>query len=195
MDGKKRIDLPKEFRSLIEAVYGKSSSTCISDDLEGTRLAWKGFQLDLAAQAGQFLLCEPMADEFDPVGADEVGDDSDDGNGWRARTRLGLEDVLVIPVEPDELPTLTAGDVDGDKVKELYKRSVKIPPHPGYWPPRTDDKKVKPVLMSTGRLRGAWLLPVKRDDNGWSWSGVKDDKKSYVIKYDRTIGLIHGGEK
>jgi hypothetical protein len=136
-----------------------------------------------------------MADEFDPVGADEVGDDSDDGNGWRARTRLGLEDVLVIPVEPDELPTLTAGDVDGDKVKELYKRSVKIPPHPGYWPPRTDDKKVKPVLMSTGRLRGAWLLPVKRDDNGWSWSGVKDDKKSYVIKYDRTIGLIHGGEK
>lgn len=194
LDGKKQVDLPEEFRPLIEAVYGKSSSTCTSDDLEGTRLAWKGFQLDLAAQAGQFLLCEPMADEFDPVGVDEVGDDSDDGNGWRARTRLGLEDVFVIPVDPEELPSLMKGDVGRDKVKELYQCSVKIPPH--YWPPRTNDKKGKPVLMNTGRLRGAWLLPVKKEDCGWSWSGVKEGKSpSYTIRYDRTVGVTHGGDK
>ena len=197
LNGKKQVDLPIDFRPLIETVYGQTSSTWTSDDLEMAKLLWNEFQWDLAAQAGQFLLCEPMADEFDPVGADEVGDDSDDGNGWRARTRLGLEDVLVIPVAPDELPTLTKGDVDRDKVKELYQRSVKIPPK--YWPPKPTNECAKecgkPKLVETGRLRGAWLLPVKRGDDGWSWSGIKDDKKSYVIEYDRTIGLRYGGEK
>jgi len=189
---KKQVDLPEEFRPLIEAVYGEASATWTSDDMVIAKLAWNEFQWDLAAQAGQYLLCEPMADEFDPIGADEVGDDSDDGNGWRARTRLGLEDVLIIPVDPGELPTLTKGDLDRDKVKELYQRSVKIPPH--YWPPKPAKGYGKPEL-GIGRLRGAWLLPVKREDGGWSWSGVKDDKKSYVIKYDQTIGLTHGGDK
>lgn len=192
LNDRKQVDLPKMFRPLIEEVYGEISSTWTSDDLEIERLVWKEFQWDLAAQAGQYLLCEPMADEFDPVGADEVGDDSDDGNGWRARTRLGLEDVLVIPVDPGELPTLTKGDVDRDKVKELYQHSVKIPPN--YWPPKPAKGYGKPEL-GTGRLRGVWLLPKKPEDGGWSWSGVKDDKKAYVIKYDQTIGLTHGGEK
>lgn len=192
---KKQVDLPKEFRPLIEAVYGENSAIWTSDDKEviASQLVWNGFQWDMAAQAGQYLLCEPMPDEFDPVGADEVGDDSDDGNGWRAQTRLGMEDVLVIPVYAEELPMLTQKDVDRDRVKELYQRSVKIPPH--YWPPRASDKTGKPMLMSTGRLQGAWLLPVKKEDNGWSWSGIKDDKKPYTIKYDRTIGVMHGGDR
>jgi hypothetical protein len=105
-----------------------------------------------------------------------------------------LEDVLVIPVDPDELPTLTKGDVDRDKVKELYQRSVKIPPYPHYWPPRPAEGYEIPVL-GTQRLRGAWLLPVKKEDGAWTWSGVKDEGKLYVIRYDRTIGLTHGGEK
>ena len=187
-----RVDLPEKFRPLIEEVYGEPSSTWTSDDVEIERLVWKEFQWDLAAQAGQFLLCEPMADEFDPVGADEVGDDSDDGNGWRARTRLGLEDILVIPVDPKDLPNLSKDDLDRHKVKELYQHSVKIPPN--YWPPNPAKGYGKPEL-GTGRLRGVWLLPVNREDGGWSWSGVKDDKKTYVIKYEQTIGLTHGGEK
>jgi CRISPR-associated endonuclease/helicase Cas3 len=189
---RKQVDLPNEFRPLIEAVYGETSSWTSDDQEIANKLAWNEFQWDLAAQAGQFLLCEPMADEFDPVGADEVGDDSDDGNGWRARTRLGLEDVHVIPVDPNELPTLTKGDVGRDKVKELHQRSVKIPAN--YWPPKPAKGFGKPVLGAE-RLRGVWLLPVMNEEEGWSWSGVRDDKKSYVIKYDRTIGLTHGGEK
>ncbi len=192
--GNEQVGLPEEFRPLIEAVYGEALTTsAFEDDFEMARLLWNEFQWDLAAQAGQFLLCEPMADEFDPVGADEVGDDSDDGNGWRARTRLGLEDVPVIPVDPEQLPSLMKGDVDRDTVKNLYQCSVKIPP--SYWPPRTNDKKRKPVLIDKGRLRGAWLLPVKKEDDGWSWSGIKDDKKPYQIRYDRETGLAHGGEK
>lgn len=194
--GNKQVRLPEEFRPLIEAVYGEALPTSASEeDIEMARLLWNEFQWDLASQAGQFLLCEPMADEFDPVGADEVGDDSDDGNGWRGRTRLGLEDVLVIPVGPEELPSLKKKDVDRGKVKELYQRSVKIPSHTHYWPPRTSDKKGGPVLIRTGRLRGAWLLPVKKEDDGWSWSGIKNDNKPYQIRYHRETGLTHGGEK
>ena len=132
------------------------------------------------------------ADEFDPVGVDEVGDDSDDGNGWRARTRLGLEDVLVIPVDPAELPNLAKGNLARDKVKELYQQSIKIPPY--YWPPKPAKGFTQP-LLGEGRLRGVWLLPVKRENDGWKWSGVKKDGKPYEINYDRAIGLTHGGDK
>ncbi len=184
--------LPEEFRPLVKDVYHDEPSTVAPDDLKQAKQAWDDLQEDLAAQAGEFLLCEPMADEFDPVGADEVGDDSDDGNGWRARTRLGLEDVLVIPVDPAELPSLKKGDFGRDRVKELYQRSVKIPPY--YWPPRPDKGYDQPVLGEK-KLRGAWLLPVKEANNGWQWEGIREDAKTYKINYDSTIGLTHGGEK
>jgi hypothetical protein len=61
-----------------------------------------------------------MEDEFDPVGADEVGDESDDGNGWRARTRLGLEDVLAIPVGPLEAQRLSESEMTREDLKSLY---------------------------------------------------------------------------
>src|SRR2546426_1919158 len=109
----------------------------------------------MAAQAGEFLLCEPMADEFDPVGADEVGDDSDDGNGWRARTRLGLADVLVIPVAPDELSELAKGELPRDAVKKLYQQSVKIPAYPNQWPPKAPKEDRQPTLGDK-KLRGVW---------------------------------------
>ncbi|MEW6533420.1 MAG: CRISPR-associated helicase Cas3' [Thermodesulfobacteriota bacterium] len=186
------IKLPEKFRPLIEAVYGGDLLAGASDDLKKAKMEWDDLQEDLAAQAGEFLLCEPMADEFDPVGADEVGDDSDDGNGWRARTRLGLEDVLVIPLSAKQVEKYKAGDLHPRLVKCLYKRSVKIPPY--YWPPRPAKGYDKPELGSQ-RLRGVWLLPVKKEGEGWKWEGIKDDKKAYEIKYDPTIGLAHGGDK
>lgn len=187
-----QIKLPKEFRPLVEAIYGNDLPAGVSDDLKKAKQEWDNFQEDLAAQAGEFLLCEPMSDEFDPVGADEVGDDSDDGNGWRARTRLGLDDVLVIPVAPAELPNLKNGDLGRDKVKELYRRSVKIPPH--YWPPRPAKGYDQPVLGER-KLRGTWLLPAKKANGGWTWEGIKEAGKAYKIDYDPKTGLTHGGDK
>lgn len=189
---KNRINLPEEFRPLIEAVYGDSLQAEPSDDLKEAKQEWDDLQEDLAAQAGEFLLCEPMADEFDPAGADEVGDDSDDGNGWRARTRLGLNDVMVIPLSAKQVEKYKGGDLHPRLVKWLYKRSVKIPPYS--WPPRPVKDYGQPVL-GEGKLRGVWLLPVKKESDGWAWSGVKEDGKPYAIKYDPTIGLTHGGEK
>jgi CRISPR-associated endonuclease/helicase Cas3 len=183
------IKLPEQFRSLIEAVYGANAS----EDLKDAKQEWDNLHEDMAAQAGEFLLCEPMADDFDPVGADEVGDDSDDGNGWRARTRLGLEDVLAIPVELDEMPGLVNGDLKKDKVKDLYLQSVKIPSH--YWPPKPAKGYDKSVLGEK-KLRGVWLLPIKKTgDGGWTWEGSREDGKPYKIEYNPAIGLTHGGDK
>ncbi len=191
---KSKISLPDQFRSLIEQVYKDTLPENSSDDLEESKIIWSSLQEILTAQAGQFLLCEPMADEFDPVGADEVGDDSDDGNGWRARTRLGMEDVLVIPVANDDVKQLAKGELSREKVRELYQQSVKIPSYSSYWPPKEAKGYGKP-LLGEKRLRGVWLLPVKSCNGGWRWEGVKDDGKFYTIEYDSTLGLCHGGDK
>jgi len=189
------IHLPAQFRPLIEQVYGETLPEDASDDLKKSKAAWDDLQEDLAAQAGEFLLCEPMADEFDPVGHDEVGDDSDDGNGWRARTRLELEDVRVIPVINGKATHLAKGELNRERVKELYLQSVKIPPY--YWPAKAAKDFGEPV-MGEKKLKGAWLLPVK-PNNGWEWQGLRKNSKgkdeSYRITYDSTIGLTHGGDK
>jgi CRISPR-associated endonuclease/helicase Cas3 len=186
------VNLPDKFRPLIEAVYGDDLPPVASEAMRKAKQNWDDLQEDLTAQAGEFLLCEPMADEFDPVGADEVGDDSDDGNGWRARTRLGLEDVLVIPLSTEDVEKFKKGDLHPKVVKWLYQRSVKIPPY--YWPPKAAKEYGQPVLGEK-KLRGVWLLPVKGSNGAWSWSGIKEDGKSYEINYDSTIGLTHGGDK
>lgn len=189
-ENKLDILLPQQFRLLIEATYADSLPNDASQDLKDAKEEWDELQEDLAAQAGEFLLCEPMADEFDPVGADEVGDDSDDGNGWRARTRLGLDDVLVIPVDPREL--LAAGDFGPEKVKDLYLHSVKIPSY--YWPPKPAKSYGSPKL-GEGKLRGAWLLPVCKTESGWRWEGIRENGNLYEIKYDPATGITHGGDK
>lgn len=191
-DGGLTANLPDDFRTLIEATYSDTVPGEAVQDLKDAKVKWDDLQEDLAAQAGEFLLCEPMEDEFDPVGHDEVGDDSDDGNGWRARTRLGLEDVLVIPLKPKQVEKWKGGDLHPRLVKWLYKRSVKIPPY--YWPPKAASVHGQPVLGEK-KLKGVWLLPVKLTSSGWEWQGVKEDGKPYTISYDSTIGLTHGGEK
>jgi CRISPR-associated endonuclease/helicase Cas3 len=194
-DGGLTVSLPADFRRLIEATYSDSlpegASDDLKDDLKEAKAKWDDLQENLAAQAGEFLLCEPMDDEFDPVGHDEVGDASDDGNGWRARTRLGLEDVLVIPLKPEEVEKWKKGELHPRLVKLLYKRSVKIPPY--FWPPKALNQ-TQPVL-GQGKLKGVWLLPVSKTEQGWEWKGLKSDNSDYTIKYDPTVGLTHGGEK
>lgn len=188
----KEIELPARFRRLINTVYGDDLPAEACDDVKKAKQEWDDLQEELAAQAAEFLLCEPMPNEFDPVGADEVGDDSDDGNGWRARTRLGLEDVMVIPLKPEQVAKWKEGKLRPRLVKRLYKRSVKI--RRRYWPPKPAKGYGEPILGERS-LRGVWLLPVEKQANGWSWSGVMENGKSYAISYDETYGLRDGGEK
>ena len=186
------VNLPNDFRTLIEATYGEVPTENAQDDLKESKTEWDDLQEDLSAQAGEFLLCEPMEDEFDPVGTDEVGDESESGNGWRARTRLGLEDVLVIPLSPKQLEKFKNGDLHPRLVKWLYKRSVKIPPY--FWPPMALKYKPFPT-MGQGKLKGVWLLPITKTSGGWEWKGLKPDGNDYTINYDSTTGLTHGGDK
>ncbi|GMV90134.1 MAG: CRISPR-associated helicase/endonuclease Cas3 [Chthonomonas sp.] len=186
------VSLPADFRKLIEATYADSVGSDAAQYLKDAKAKWDDLQEDLAAQAGEFLLCEPMEDEFDPVGHDEVGDESDDGNGWRARTRIGLEDVLVIPLKPEQLAKYKGGDLHPRLVKRLYKRSIKIPPY--YWPPRAASGHGQP-LLGKDKLKGVWLLPAKPTNGGWEWQGLKEGGKPYTIRYDSTIGLTHEADK
>ncbi len=186
------VQLPNDFRKLIEATYSDDLADGASQDLQDAKAKWDDLQEDLAAQAGEFLLCEPMVDEFDPVGHDEVGDDSDDGNGWRARTRLGLEDVLVIPLRLEQLKEWKGGDLHPRLVKWLYKRSIKIPPY--HWPPRESTGYEKAVLGKK-KLKGVWLLPVKKEGDGWKWQGKQENKGTYTIKYDPSLGLTSENDK
>jgi len=87
---------------------------------------------------------------------------------------------------------LAKGDLGRDEVKELYQGSIKVPPY--YWPLKPAKGYDEPVL-GEGRLRGVWLLPVNKGNEGWSWSGVKKDGKFFEITYDRINGLTHGGDK
>ncbi|MBI2910040.1 MAG: CRISPR-associated helicase Cas3' [Chloroflexi bacterium] len=202
--GKHEIDvqLPLQFRPLIEATYADAS-----DDLKEAKAAWDDLQEDLGAQAGEFLLCEPMADEFDPVGADEVGDDSDDGNSWRARTRLGMEDVLAIPIRDGSAEELAKGELGGDQVRDLYRQSVKFPAW--LWPLRADaklpeaERKNREPRLGKCKLRGVWLLPVNLAHEGWMWSGerrlvkdgAKEEWKPIAFEYGKDMGLQEAEDK
>jgi CRISPR-associated endonuclease/helicase Cas3 len=195
------VKLPDEFRPLIETVYGDALPADANDDLKAAEQAWNDLQEDLAAQAGEFLLCEPMADEFDPVGADEVGDDSDDGNGWRARTRLGLQEVLAIPVTNGDAKELAKGSLSREEIREFYQQSLKIPAR--YWPLRPQpslneqERKESTPFLGEGKLRGAWLLPVRGQTEQWSWTGErrienkgKVEWKPITFCYSRDMGLL-----
>lgn len=181
------IGLPGAFRGLIESTYADTLPNGASEDLKEAKAEWDDLQEDLAAQAGEFLLCEPMADEFDPVGADEVGDESDDGNGWRARTRLGLEDVLVIPVLNDDAEQLARGELTRDQVRDLYLQSLKVPAH--HWPlgplsglTEADRKRREPHL-GKNKLKGVWLLPVEGSAEKWSWSGERQVRRNTKVEW------------
>jgi hypothetical protein len=99
---------------------------------------------------------------------------------------------LIIPLSAEQVEKYKKGDLHPRLVKWLYQRSVKIPPY--YWPPRPAKGFDKPALGEK-KLRGAWLVPVKPANGGWSWCGLNDKGKPYEIKYDSTMGLTHGGER
>lgn len=194
LDGVSELHLPRDFRTLIERCYGLEEWNQQAVDWEEIRRAdqeWDEFQEDLIAQAGEFLLCEPVSDDFDPVGADEVGDDSDDGNGWRGRTRLGFEDILVIPVSLQQLERLREGNLPSRLVRCLYRRGVKIPSRD--WSLIANARNSRPVPGSR-KLQGVWLLPVNRENGGWSWSSASNRREPH-IRYNSEIGLVtRGGE-
>lgn len=181
--------LPGDFRTLIERCYG-------SKEWEQTAMPWgvireadQGWDREtqlLHSQGMQFALCEPSKRVFRPVNNDPTGDDSDDGNGWRAGTRVGANDRTAVLLREEELQRLEAGDLPMEQVRALYRRSLKLP---AYVPMDRPVRGYCAGVVAKGRLSGLVLLPLSQEG---LWQGVDEGGNRYQVQYDRGLGLLAG---
>lgn len=189
LDGIKQVHLPADFRQLIERCYG-------ADDWEQQAIDWTEIRkadeqwetdMQLLYQKGrQFALNEPSARRFRPVNNEPTGDDSDDGNGWRARTRLGANDRTVILLDEPHLADLDQENLSMSHVVTLYQRSVKMP---CYVPLHNPAPGFDAALEGKGKLKGVLLLPLAGDG---LWRGIDQKGHQYEVSYDRQLGLMAG---
>ena len=96
ISGQTEVHLPDDFRMLIERCYGTAEweqKAVPWRTIGKADMNWDEETQILFAKGGQFALCEPSKRTFRPVNNDPTGDDSDDGSGWRAKTRLGANEI------------------------------------------------------------------------------------------------------
>lgn len=181
------IHLPQDFRMLIERCYGTATWEQQAVSWEPIKKADKEWEEDkalLSAQARQFSLCAPKNRMFLPVNNEPVGDDSDDGNGWRAKTRLGASDYTTILVKEEEIEQLSHGVLPMEEVRKRYQESLKLP---GYIPLQNPSQGYKPAVKAEGRLRGVILLPL--ENNGY-WQAADERNNHFDITYNKELGII-----
>lgn len=184
-----QVDLPSDFRSLIERTYGSSSWESPGTDWETIQKADDQWDRDTEiwqSEGQTFALREPNRRMFQPVKNAPEGDDSDDGNGWRAKTRLGANDRTAVLVPAAEQDILRSGELSKRAVKDVYQRSVKIA---RYLPVFEPLEGYLPAVEAGGRLKGLLLLPIS--DEG-VWKGIDGRMNKYEIRYDLELGLLAG---
>ena len=184
-----QIRLPEDFRPLIESCYGDETWEQALIDWEYILKAdqeWKLETEELQNTATQFTLQSPSNRFYKPVNNTPTGDDSDDGNGWRARTRLGANDKTVILVAHDQIDDLDCENFSMQEIRKLYRRAVKIPS----WVPlgQALDGYSSPI-EGTGKLRGVIILPLNEMH---TWKGVDERNNCYEVSYSKKLGLRAG---
>lgn len=184
--GANEFHLPADFRGLIERCYGTKEwpQDEVSWDLiKKADLDWDTEAQLLSAQGNKSSLCKPNRRYFSPVNNDPTGDDSDDGNGWRAKTRLGANDKTAVLVAEKDCGAFESGEISMNKVRNLYQNSIKLP---NYVPLFSPVQGYLPAVEAKGKLKGLILLPL--NTNG-SWQGEEKEKR-YEISYDKELGLL-----
>ncbi|MBN2074341.1 MAG: CRISPR-associated helicase Cas3' [Dehalococcoidales bacterium] len=187
ISAKCEVHVPDDFRSLIECCYGSSEweQTAVSwDVIRKSDREWDKETQELNSQGKQFSLNPPSKRFFRPVNNEPTGDDSDDGNGWRAKTRLGANDRSALLVKKEELGYLVPGELPMQEVRSVYRRLIKLP---GYLPFDSPASGYSPAMEAKGKLRGLMLLPVSDDG---LWEGIDEHENRYQVAYDQKTGLI-----
>lgn len=183
------VHLPDDFRALIESCYGSDKWKESGPAWEIIRKAdqdWDKETQLLHEQGGQFTLCKPSKRVFRPVNNEPTGDDSDDGNGWRAKTRLGANDRTSVLVPEKQIQYLAAGELRMPEVHAVYEQSIKLP---GYLPVHRPAQGFSAGVEARGKLRGLVLLPVS---DGGLWQGIDDKGNRYQVAYQKELGLLAG---
>ncbi len=185
----KEVHLPNDFRILIECCYGLDEweQTAVNwETIREADEAWDKETQLLNNQGRQFALREPSIRIFRPVNNEPIGDDSDDGNGWRAKTRLGANDRTAVLIEREQLQSLEQGELPMKEVRDLYRQSLKLPNYlPIYNPAQGHIHGVE----AKGKLKGLILLPL--DDDGL-WQGIDEKGNRYQVAYSKKLGLLSG---
>jgi CRISPR-associated endonuclease/helicase Cas3 len=186
------VHLPNDFRILIERCYGPQEweqSAVVWELIRKADQDWDKETQFLHNQGRQFALCEPSKRLFRPVNNDPVGDDSDDGNGWRAKTRLGANDRTAVLIEEKQLQHLEPGELRMKEVRDLYQRSLKLP---SYLPIHNPAEGYSAGVEAKDKLRGLILLPLANDG---FWQGIDEKGNRYEVAYDAKLGLLAGRVK
>ena len=195
LTGRNIIELPKDYRPLIEAVYDEIEPQ--EDD--PLRAAWEKLQekQDRASgEARRRILPEPELDESPTAEMARMKFKEDENStGWIvAQTRLDADSVTVIPLERDGTlarlwPTEEIVDLETEPSKEMQKRLRRREL-------RISDPRVLPLLRkekdNSPRLfkESAWLkecLPL------WLTDGktvLKSDKETLYLTLDPKLGLV-----
>lgn len=179
--------LPQDFRTLIERCYGTDEWEQNAVPWEQIRQADDAWRRDtecLETQGTQYTLCAPKERFFRPVNNAPTGDDSDDGNGWRAKTRIGANDRTAILVDESNVEHLESGELCMSDVRSLYQRSVKLP---SYLPLQNPSAGFRAGVEARGKLQGLVLLPLNADG---LWEGVDDNQNRYQVTYCQELGLM-----
>jgi CRISPR-associated endonuclease/helicase Cas3 len=192
LDCYEKFKLPEKFRSLIGYCYGKEKwdqNMVPWELIEKADEEWEAENQLLWEKGRSFVLREPKKRYFQPVNNDPVGDDSDDGNGWRASTRLGANDKTAILIKEVELQILRKGDLNIQEIRNLYRRSIKLPGYLSFDDPL---KGYVEGVEAQGRLKGVTLLPLA--ENG-IWKGRQANEQIIEVFYDSKTGLETRREK
>lgn len=184
------LRLPNDFREMIERCYGSEEWNENAVPWEVIREAdkdWDSQTKCLDHQGRQFALLPPCKRFFQPVNNDPTGDDTDDGNGWRAKTRLGTTERTALLVSDSEIARLEQGELCMTEVRARYQKSVKLP---SYLPISSPAPGYNAAVEAKGKLSGVVLLPVDQDK---LWRGIDKnehgDEVTYEVTYDDKLGL------
>ena len=189
LDAHPAARLPMDFRILIEQCYGDEEWDQSAVDwgvIRAADVTWTSDVALLRRQGSAYTLKKPNLRAFDPVNNDPVGDENDDGSGWRAATRLGANDRTSVVLPLDEALQLASGMLPMCEVRDLYRSALKLP---SYLPLQQPDTGYHAAIEAQGKLQGLLLLPV--DDDG-IWHGRDNRGNRYEVVYDKTLGLLAG---
>jgi CRISPR-associated endonuclease/helicase Cas3 len=191
------IDLPSDYRTLIETVYNAPTPTAESPLAK----TWKEMQTkqqsasDLAAQR---LLPDPKADEtFASVIANNSFEESEDRAGWLiAQTRLGERSLTVIPMRKQGASVACLG-VDGLFVPakplarhyqlSFLRRSIRISQREVIAALEEINKDQLPVLFkNSALLKDTFPLWLEEDGK----AEIQTQAGQYHVELNAILGLL-----